>query len=101
MIRHVVMWKLNGASSQERTAQAARLKAALESLHGKIEGMRNLEVGVSVVGQDEQNAGLVLITTHESWDALKVYQDHPDHLVVAKLVGELRSERRAVDFEVR
>jgi hypothetical protein len=43
---------------------------------------------------------LVLSTTHDSWQALSDYQVHPAHEPVKKLIGELRTERRVVDFEV-
>jgi len=100
MIRHVVMWKMRGPSVEEKQAQAARLRAALEGLRGKIEGMSQLEVGISVAPPDEQISDVVLVTTHDSWDALKAYAVHPEHLEVVKLAGQIRSERRAVDFEV-
>lgn len=99
MIKHVVMWKLRGPSPQERRDQAARIEAALLGLRGKIPGMSSLEVGVAIAEQPDQ-ADLVLISTHDDWAALKTYQEHPDHAGVAKLIGELRVERRAVDFQL-
>lgn len=99
MIRHIVMWKLRGPSVEERKAQAEQVRAALSSLLGKIPGMVSLEVGVgSAAG--EQECDVVLSTTHESWQALAEYQRHPEHQNVARLIGELRTERRVVDFEV-
>lgn len=98
MIRHVVMWKLRGPSDEERRAQAEQVRGALLGLVGKIPGMTNLEVGVGKA-HGEQQADVVLSTTHDSWQALEVYQQHPEHQAAAKLIGELRSERRVVDFE--
>jgi hypothetical protein len=99
MIKHVVMWKLRGPSAEEKREQAARIEAALLGLRGKIPGMSSLEVGVAI-GEQPDQADLVLMSTHEDWAALKTYQQHPDHAVVAKLIGELKVERRAVDFQL-
>ena len=98
MIRHVVMWKLRGPSDEERRAQAEQVRSALLALAGKIPGMSILEVGVALA-TDEQQCDVVLSTTHDSWQALDVYQKHPEHQAVAQLIGALRSERRVVDFE--
>jgi hypothetical protein len=98
MIRHVVMWKLRGPSEQEKQSQAAQVKAALLGLQGKIPGLQSLDVGLAKQGEGEQS-DVVLITTHDDWAALETYQKHPEHQVAARLIGELRVERRVVDFE--
>jgi hypothetical protein len=99
MIRHIVMWKLRGPSAEERRAQAEQVRAALLSMQGKIPGMSQIEVGLGSVS-GEQEADVVLSSTHDSWQALADYQKHPDHEPVKQLIGELRIERRAVDFEL-
>jgi hypothetical protein len=99
MIKHVVMWKMRGPSFEEKHEQAKRVRAALIALQGKIPGMTELEVGLGPGGAEEVS-DVVLITTHEDWKALEEYQNHPDHKVAAQLIGELRVERRVVDFEV-
>lgn len=98
MIKHVVMWKLRGPSDQEKQTQAEQVKVALLALRGKIPGMQSLEVGAAPKAEGEQS-DVVLITTHDDWGALEIYQKHPDHLVAARVIGELRTERRVVDFE--
>jgi hypothetical protein len=99
MIKHVVMWKMQGPSAQEKQEQAARAKAALQGLAGQIPGMLSLEVGVANATNADQS-DVVLITTHADWAALEGYQKHPEHQLVAKLVSDLRVERRVVDFEL-
>jgi hypothetical protein len=99
MIKHVVMWKMRGPSAQEKQEQAARAKSALLGLLGQIPGMLSLEVGVASASDAEQS-DVVLITTHTDWAALEGYQKHPEHQIVARLVGELRVERRVLDFEI-
>ncbi len=98
MVKHVVMWKLRGASPEERREHAARVRDALHTLVGKIPGMSSLEVGLATASDDE-SADVVLITTHESWQALEAYQKHSEHQAVARTIGALRVERRVVDFE--
>jgi hypothetical protein len=99
MIRHIVMWKLKGPSPEEKRNQAEQARAALLGLVGKVPGLTQVEVGIgTAVG--EQEADLVLSTAHDSWQALSDYQTHPAHEPVKKLIGELRVERRVVDFEV-
>lgn len=99
MIRHIVMWKLKGATAEEKHGHAEQARAALLGMLGKVPGLRALEVGIGAA-VDEQEADLVLVSTHDSWAALMDYQNHPAHEPVKKLLGELRSERRVVDFEV-
>lgn len=99
MIRHIVMWKLKGPSPAEKRTQAEQARAALLGMLGQVPGMTQMEVGIGS-GGGEQEADLVLCSTHESWHALRVYQDHPSHEPVKQLIGELRVERRVVDFEV-
>jgi Stress responsive A/B Barrel Domain len=99
MIRHIVMWKLRGPSAEERRQQAEQVKSALLAMRGKIPGMSSLEVGIGLVS-GEQEADVVLSSTHDSWEALAEYAKHPEHEPVKSLIGALRSERRVVDYEI-
>ena len=75
------------------------MQRALQSLLGVVPGMSSLEVGVAGAG-DEHGADVVLISTHDDWEALAAYQKHPAHLEVARLIAEFKTERRVLDFEV-
>jgi hypothetical protein len=99
MIKHVVMWKMRGPSIEEKQEQAKRVRAALVALEGKIPGLTGLQVGIGPGGSEEVS-DVVLITTHDDWKALDEYQNHPDHKTAVKIIGELRVERRVVDFEM-
>lgn len=92
------MWKLRGPSAEEKRAQAEQVKAALLGMMGKIPGMSHVEVGIGTAS-GEQEADVVLSSTHDSWQALTEYQQHPAHEPVKQLIGSLRIERRVVDFE--
>lgn len=99
MVRHIVMWKLKGPSPEDKRRQAEQAREALLGMFGQVPGLTQIEVGIGAVS-GEQEADLVLATTHDSWQALGVYQAHPAHEPVKQLIGELRTERRVVDFEV-
>jgi quinol monooxygenase YgiN len=100
MIKHIVLWKLkedaNGLSKQEN-AQA--IKQKLEALKGKIEGLIAIEVGFDFLHSAE-SADIVLYSTFKDKEALDFYQQHPLHKEVMPFIGEARSERKVVDYEV-
>jgi len=93
------MWKLKGTTPEQKRSQAETARAALLGLLGKVPGLTQMEVGIGNVS-GEQECDLVLSSLHDSWEALAVYGDHPAHESVKKLIGELRTERRVVDYEL-
>jgi hypothetical protein len=98
MVRHIVFWKLNGATAEAKRAQAVEIKKALEALNGRIPGLLKLEVGIDFSSTDE-SADVALYSEFESRAALEVYARHPDHVAVLPIVKAARSERRVVDYE--
>ncbi|MDF3065801.1 MAG: uncharacterized protein K0R38_1402 [Polyangiaceae bacterium] len=99
MIRHIVMWKLKGPTVEDRRLQAEQAREALLGMFGQVPGLTKMEVGIGLVS-GEQEADLVLTTTHDSWEALAAYAEHPAHEPVKNLIGGLRTERRVVDYEL-
>lgn len=99
MIRHIVMWKLKGPTVEDRRLQAEQAREALLGMFGQVPGLTKMEVGIGLVS-GEQEADLVLTTTHDSWEALAAYGEHPAHEPAKKLIGGLRTERRVVDYEL-
>lgn len=99
MIRHIVMWKLKGPTAEDKRLQAEQAREALLGMFGQVPGLTKMEVGIGRVSS-EQEADLVLTTTHDSWQALAEYSEHPAHEPAKKLIGELRVERRVVDYEL-
>jgi len=99
MIKHIVMWKLKdealGATAAEN---AKRLKERLEALKGVVDGVIELEVGINT-NPSEAAFDVVLYSVFESMDALEAYRMHPEHQKLIGFVGEIRSERRVVDYE--
>jgi hypothetical protein len=97
-IRHIVMWRLNGATPDAKRAQAQAIKAALEALNGQIPGLRHLEVGIDFSAEGD-SADVVMVSDFDSRAALDAYQSHPLHKQAGAVVKAARCERRVVDYE--
>ena len=96
-VRHVVMWRLRGETPQERAAARLKVKDAFEGLRGRIEGLQAIEVGVDVSNVDYA-CDVVLVSEFATAEQLERYATHPEHLRVRKELGDLRIERRQVDY---
>ncbi len=97
MINHVVLFKLKQYPEEEKVKIIAELKALIESLKGKIEELKFIEVGINY----ELNArsfDMALISHFETAEDLDKYRVHPEHLKVAERIRETTSERAAVDY---
>ena len=100
MVKHIVAWKLketaHGISKQEN---AQKIKSLLENLNGKIPGLLKLEVGFDFSATAE-SSDIVLYSEFLDRKALDEYQIHPLHEAVKPYIGECRSERRLIDYEI-
>lgn len=81
MIRHIILWQLRDElSPEEKTRVKREIKAGLEALNGKIEGLAGVTVridGLPGSGAD------VMLETRVAESALAAYAAHPDHRRVA------------------
>lgn len=100
MVKHIIIWTLKDELSEEQKASAkAEIKSGLESLKGRIDGLVDIKVVTELL--PTSNGDLMLDSTFESYDALKGYSVHPEHVNVAQNVVSLyRKERYCVDFEI-
>lgn len=99
MIKHIVLWTIKDAADGINKQDAiANVKAKLESLSGKIEGLLSLQVGLNKNTTPEA-FDICLVTEHTSWEALQFYQGHPLHKEVAGYVNEVRKSRAVADYE--
>jgi len=100
MIKHVILWQLSDAlSEEEKITVKAGIKEGLEGLAGQIPGL--LEIRVYTEGLPSSNADVMLDSSFESEEALKGYAVHPAHVAVAD--GKVRpytKTRLCLDFEV-
>ncbi|MBQ5966738.1 MAG: Dabb family protein [Clostridiales bacterium] len=100
MVKHIIIWTLKDEySNEEKAAIKAEIKAGLEGLKGKIDGLTDIKVYTE--GLESSNGDLMLDSTFVSEEALKGYAVHPDHVAVA--TGKVRPHakiRSCFDFEV-
>ncbi len=100
MFKHIVMWKLKEEAGGRTRAENARLiKERFEEIANMIDGLQHLEVGIDVL-HTEASSDVVLYTEFDSREAHDAYQAHPAHKAVAAFIGDLRLDRRVIDYEV-
>ncbi|QHE85830.1 Dabb family protein [Hydrogenophaga sp. BPS33] len=98
MIKHIVMWDVQGATAEDRARNGQRVKQAFEGLRRQIPGLLRLEIGLDVSGA-EYACDAVLYSEFESREALDAYAHHPAHTQVRHELEGLRTARHQVDFE--
>mgnify|MGYP001435825109 CR=1 FL=1 len=94
MIKHIVMFKL----TEKNSANLEKAVQALQSLEGKIEALRSLEIGVDF-NQSERSYDIVLITHFDDREGFASYGPHPNHVPVKETMQALCSSSVVVDFE--
>ena len=98
MLKHIVMWNVRGDDAPTRARHIAQVKAAFESLRGRVPGLLHLEVGVDE-SRIDYACDVVLYTEFDSREALAAYAEHPEHLRVKRALGDLRIARHQVDYD--
>lgn len=100
MVKHMILWKLKDElSAEQKKAVMQEIKAGLEGLLGKIDGLT--AISVQIEGLPTSNADMMLDSTFVDADALAGYAVHPDHVAVAAgLVRPNAETRLCLDFEV-
>jgi len=100
MIRHIVLWRLNeSAYGNEKQTNAKILKEKLLAMQEKVAGLLKIEVGFDF-SNEKDSSDVVMYSEFENMEALHQYQIHPEHEAIKKWLGEVRYERRVVDFEI-
>ncbi|MFN7122251.1 MAG: Dabb family protein [Hydrogenophaga sp.] len=97
MLKHIVMWNIQGGPDGGKAAAIERVRAAFETLRGKIPGLIHIEIGVDRSGVDYA-CDVVLYSEFESQAALDAYATHPEHLRVRQAIEGLRVARHQVDY---
>lgn len=98
MIIHNIAFKLATDDAALRAEQASEFKTRIESLGGRIPGLKSISVGVDV-GRIDGHFDLVLISTHDTYEDLVSYQAHPLHQEVIEFGKAIVSDRACVDYE--
>ena len=97
MVKHMIVWKMKD-ELENKAARAEEIKAALEGLVGKIDGLVSMKILTERL--PASSGDLMMDSTFESAEALKAYQTHPLHVAVADgLVRPSVSQRLSFDYE--
>ena len=96
MIKHIVCFKLKD-NSPEKKAEA---KEVLLSMKGKVDLIRDIEVGVDFLSSP-RSYDVILTVTLDSKEALDAYQNDPYHCEHVKTyMHAVREASVAVDYEL-
>ena len=98
-MKHIVMWRVAGATSAERSANCNAIRDAFEGLRGRIPGLLDLEVGIDT-SRIDYACDVVLCTRFRDAQSLEGYATHLEHLRVKRELGDIRTERYQVDYGV-
>ncbi len=98
MVKHIILWTLKADLNEvEKERIKQHIKMALEGLHGKIQGLREIKVNINPLSSS--NAELMLDSLFDSEEALKGYSIHPQHIAVAnKYVRPYTATRTCMDY---
>lgn len=98
MVKHIVLFKFKSFDSAEQKMQKLKyIQSELLNLKNIISEIDTMEVGLN--GNPKEAFDLALISTHKSWEDLSIYDQHPDHVAVKKIIKEVLDVRSAADFE--
>ncbi|MBQ8063934.1 MAG: Dabb family protein [Clostridia bacterium] len=99
MVKHIILWQLKDELTEDERVEAKRaIKEGLEGLAGKVPGL--LEITVHTDPLPTSNADVLLDSALESFEALKGYAVHPDHVAVAQgIVVPNVKTRVCMDYE--
>jgi hypothetical protein len=100
MFVHIVFWRLHERTADGKTKQenALELKRRFEALGGIIPGLVRCDVGIDVLHGTE-SVDVALYSEFESRAAYEAYAIHKAHQDVVGFLKNVRSERRAIDYE--
>lgn len=100
MVKHIILWKLKeDISGAEKTEIMKNAKNALESLNGKIGGLK--EIHLQTESLSSSNADMMLVSSFDNAESLAGYQKHPLHISAAdNFVRPFTEQRLCLDFEV-
>lgn len=98
MVKHMIIWKMKDEVA-DKAKTAAEIKAALEGLVGKIDGL--LEMHILTECYSCSAGDVMMDSAFADLAALEAYQAHPLHVAVANgLVRPAMEQRLSFDYEI-
>ena len=95
MVKHIVMFKLQGSDEQRRET-ALRFKAALDALPAQIDVLQSMEAAVNENPNEEWDVVLTAIVP--TMEDVAVYAQHPAHVAAAAIIKDCKQLRACVDY---
>ena len=95
MVKHIVMFKLNG-TPDERLAAAQAFRDAMLALPAAIDVLRSVEVGINE--NPAETWDVVLTATCDTMEDVATYAKHPAHVAAAALLASHKEARACVDY---
>jgi len=92
------MWRVGGATPEEKLAAAKAIKARIDTLPGQINVIRSYEVGLNINTSDSA-CDLVLVSEYDSVEDLAEYSASAAHQEVVRFLGTFSTEHWTVDYE--
>lgn len=94
MLVHIVMFQFK---EENKEANLVHVKTMLEALPTKIGELKSMEVGIDI-SRSDRSFDLVLISSFENQEGLNIYAIHPEHLEVVRVIKEVTSLSKVVDY---
>ena len=95
MVKHIVMFKLQG-SDDVRRETALRFKTALDALPKQIDVLQSIEVALNENPGEDWN--IVLTAIVPTMADVATYAKHPAHVAAAAIVKDVKQARACVDY---
>jgi hypothetical protein len=101
MFVHIVFWKLHERTPDGKTRleNAKELKRRFEGMRGVVPGLLRCDVGIDTI-RAQESFDIALYTEFESRGAYEAYAVHPAHKDIVGFLKDVRTERRAVDYDI-
>ena len=96
MIRHIVFSKFKPNVADEQIAELAK---GLGALPNRIPEIREYSLGRDIM-RSERSFDFVLVSSFADLDALRRYNDHPDHQSVLAIARNIVEKSVTVDYVV-
>jgi hypothetical protein len=95
-----VAFELAAEDPERKRRDAEAVKERLEALASVIPGVQRLDVDFDL-GKVPGHWDVVLVSEHDSNEALEAYQVDPRHVEVVRFVSSVVRQRAVVDHEIR
>lgn len=95
MVKHIVMFKLQG-SDETRREVAQRFKAALDKLPSQIDVLQSIETALNENPAEDWD--IVLTAIVPTMADVATYAKHPAHVAAAAIIKDAKLARACVDY---